>query len=225
MYYDPETIPEPDRQPHRKRGLVPGERDLAENGLNAGFNNAVSEGSSRNGVRTAIEDFIAGSDGEWHVVYVPGFHGVAIITPKERISGNADVRDVLSSFQTLEFMTRRAEELELERIRSEITVAQRAEELAEHVSMLESVRSELLETGDALAAERRLTGILQERAAGDEAVIARLESELAGVATSTGWRLYQRLRRVVYAALGGRDSLPGTVLARAVRWVGRRTIG
>jgi hypothetical protein len=225
MYYDPETIPEPDRQPHRKRGLLPGETDFAENGLNAGFNNAVSEGSRRNGVRTAIEDFIAESDAEWHVVYIPGFHGVAIIATNERISGNADVRDVLDSFQTLEFMTRRAEELELDRIRSDITVSQRAEELSAHVALLDSVRSELLKTGGALAAERRLTGVLQERAAGDEAVIARLESELAGVVASGGWRLYQRLRQVIYAALGGRDSLPGTLLARAVRWVGRLTIG
>lgn len=89
----------------------------------------------------------------------------------------------------------------------------------------DAIRRELLDTGDALADERRLTAALQERAAGDEQVIARLQSEFAAyrsaIEASYTWKLYQWLRRMVYRVLGGRNSPAGELVARTVRRLGK----
>jgi hypothetical protein len=59
MYYFPATIPEPFRQPSARKGMEPGNPNLLEaGGLNDIVHNALAEFGPRNGVRTAIEDFM-----------------------------------------------------------------------------------------------------------------------------------------------------------------------
>ncbi len=225
MYYEPGRIPGSDRQPYQKLGLVPGENGLVEDGLNAGLNNAVIEGSPRNGVRTAIEDFVAQSGLEWLTQYIPGFHGLGIMVTTNRLGENHRLSAEVQTYCTAQFLADRAEELELERIRNEILAHRNAAAVTEHVRLLDSVRHELLDVGDALANERRTTGVLEQRAAGDQQVIVRLQSELANyqsaVEGSVTWRLLQRARRVVYGVLGGRETPLAKVLQKALRGVGR----
>jgi 2-polyprenyl-3-methyl-5-hydroxy-6-metoxy-1,4-benzoquinol methylase len=85
----------------------------------------------------------------------------------------------------------------------------------------ESVKRELLSVGDALWSERRLTAALQQRAAGDEHIIARLQTDLANIQTSSSWRLFLRMRRLLYGILGGRDSPMGKLLNKVLRALGR----
>ena len=92
---------------------------------------------------------------------------------------------------------------------------------------LAAVRRELLSVGDALVSERRLTGVLQERAAGDEQTIARLQTDMAvyqaTIEESVSWQMFQRARRLLYGILGGRESPVGQLLQKALRAIGRLT--
>jgi hypothetical protein len=60
MYYQPDTVPAEFRHPHARRAIVEGQSQLGEaNGNNSHLANAVEEGGPRNGVLTAVEDFLA----------------------------------------------------------------------------------------------------------------------------------------------------------------------
>jgi O-antigen biosynthesis protein len=93
---------------------------------------------------------------------------------------------------------------------------------------LESAQQERAKITEAVESERRLTAELQARAAGDERIIGRLQSELAhehrfraGVEGSVTWRLFQRARGRLYKVLGGRESPIGKLLQAVLRRIGR----
>jgi hypothetical protein len=77
-YYAPERIPEADRQPMVEGGcLVPGESGIVDGGLPYKWV-AKREGGPRNGVRTAVEDFVAGRE-DLRLAIVPAFFGLAVV--------------------------------------------------------------------------------------------------------------------------------------------------
>ena len=90
---------------------------------------------------------------------------------------------------------------------------------------LGSTQRELLAVHDMLTNERRLTAVLEDRAAGDEQTIVKLQSELAdyrlSIEGSVTWQLFERARRVLYGVLGGRETPLAKVLQKALRGVGR----
>jgi predicted O-methyltransferase YrrM len=81
-YYAPERIPEEHRQPLAHDALIaPGVSGLASAGLRYGWV-ACEEGGPRNGVLTAVEDFLAGRD-ELRFGLVPIYFGLGLIWPRE----------------------------------------------------------------------------------------------------------------------------------------------
>jgi Methyltransferase domain len=77
-YYAPERIPDGDRQPVAElAALAPGEPGLAAAGLRYRWA-ARREGGPRNGVLTAVEDFVAGRDGV-QLAIVPAFFGLGVV--------------------------------------------------------------------------------------------------------------------------------------------------
>ena len=63
LYYAPERIPAEHRQPYAQAGMRPRTRKLvAHGGLNPTMYNAEIEGGPRNGVMTALDDFVAEHD-------------------------------------------------------------------------------------------------------------------------------------------------------------------
>ena len=79
-YYVPELIPEGERQPlHEGGGLFPGVTGIVPGALPYKWI-AVEEGGERNGVLTAIEDFVAQRDG-LRLVVVDAFFGFAAVWP------------------------------------------------------------------------------------------------------------------------------------------------
>ena len=236
MYYDPDTIPEAHRQPYRRLGLVPGRVEPVHGGVNWDLANAVVEDSPHNGVRTAVEDFIAASQLEWEVVYVPGFHGLGIAASKDRIDGDDALRVTIDTVGTPAFLESWARELDLARIGSEIEAnAKLSNELAARERELTSGVEERLAETDRLRelvvdAERRLAGVpdLQAR-------IGELENELSearkaadrtreqigeldqrvtqgqevlsDVFSSPSWRLTQPLRTAKHSASRMREIL------------------
>jgi SAM-dependent methyltransferase len=81
-YYVPERIPEQHRQPIVERGgLMPGDPGLIEGGLPLVWV-AEREGGPRNGVLTAVDDFLATRD-DLRLAIVPAFFGVGFVWSQE----------------------------------------------------------------------------------------------------------------------------------------------
>jgi hypothetical protein len=79
-YYAPERIPETDRQPMVEGGAIhPDEPGLAEGGLPYKWV-AAREGGDRNGVLTAVEDYVEGRE-DLRLAIVPAFFGLGVIWP------------------------------------------------------------------------------------------------------------------------------------------------
>ncbi len=86
MYYRPDNIPEGERNPYRAGvGPVPGQQELEEWGVSSKYGEmefaaAEFEGGVRNGVRTAVEDFIKEPSGTgWQLLVVPAIFGLGIL--------------------------------------------------------------------------------------------------------------------------------------------------
>jgi hypothetical protein len=80
MYYQPELVPEQFRQPCAKKGIRYGQSGLSNTtGLNAHFYNAVQEGGARNGVLTAIEDFLGSSEINYRFFYIRQEFGLGVL--------------------------------------------------------------------------------------------------------------------------------------------------
>jgi Methyltransferase domain len=82
-YYAPELIPEEHRQPLAgdRGGLFPGDPGLRPGGLPYP-RSAAREGGPRNGVLTAVEDFVSSRDG-LRLVVVPVFFGFGAVWHRE----------------------------------------------------------------------------------------------------------------------------------------------
>jgi hypothetical protein len=81
VYYTPELIPEAERRPTVEGGFVfPGDPGMHSGGLPYRWP-AVQEGGPRNGVMTAIEDFVEARD-ELCLAVVPAFFGLAVVWPR-----------------------------------------------------------------------------------------------------------------------------------------------
>jgi hypothetical protein len=81
LYYDPADIPPPYRQPYARKGILPGHARLHKYGINQSLYNARVEGGPRNGVLTAVEDFVAAHSEPLRLLLLPGFHGLGILSP------------------------------------------------------------------------------------------------------------------------------------------------
>jgi len=84
LYYIPESIPAEYRKPYARKGMQPGQSELLEvGGVNATLNNALFEHGEKNGVLTAVEDFLKETSLSlsFHQVYTG--HGLGIILPSD----------------------------------------------------------------------------------------------------------------------------------------------
>ena len=96
-YYAPDRIPEQERQPMAPGGGVfPGEAGLIPGGLPYAWV-AEREGGPRNGVLTAVEDFVEGRE-PLRLVTVPAFFGLGVVWRTDapwagRVAGIVDVWD------------------------------------------------------------------------------------------------------------------------------------
>jgi hypothetical protein len=83
LYYMPETIPAEYRKPYSKKGMLPGKSELVESGgFNHMVNNALYENGDRNGVLTAVEDFLIDSTIPITFHHVKSGHGLGILVQK-----------------------------------------------------------------------------------------------------------------------------------------------
>ncbi|UGS33950.1 BAR domain-containing protein [Capillimicrobium parvum] len=183
QYLDPDAIPAAYRQPYARRGVVPGQAELAGDGLDAHLCNALVPGGERNGVRTAVEDFVRESDVAWKQYDLHGAHGVSVLVTAEAVADNAalsDVLDGLSDAETLRAWLERLEELrvgaELEaaRLRAELERASasaapvtatpaRAERLSLELELARDAQQRLQERFELLAGELAQVRVERDR--------------------------------------------------------------
>jgi hypothetical protein len=86
MYYNPDDLDASQKHPYSYRGMLPGVSELVEHGMNGVLANALHEGGPRNGVLTAIEDYIASSGIEFVFRKLPFFNGLGILVPATRMT-------------------------------------------------------------------------------------------------------------------------------------------
>jgi len=85
MYYQPELIPAAHRHAYERKGIVAGRAELVDSGgANATLYNATHEGGRRNGVLTAIEDFINEHQGDYCFWRVRRMHGMGMMQYRHR---------------------------------------------------------------------------------------------------------------------------------------------
>ncbi|MGB5661200.1 MAG: class I SAM-dependent methyltransferase [Thermoanaerobaculia bacterium] len=97
-YWDPSTVPVEYQQLSSRKGMRPGQSELVEDGggLNSQSINANHEGGARNGVLTAVEDFVSSVPRELTYVHLPVLHGFGILCPA---SHRRDLAPVIESLE------------------------------------------------------------------------------------------------------------------------------
>jgi cephalosporin hydroxylase len=80
LYYQPDTIPAEFRHPFAQKGMIRGRSALADvGGLNSACMNALVEGGPKNGVLTAIEDFLAQFPQDYRFFQIHYQYGLGVL--------------------------------------------------------------------------------------------------------------------------------------------------
>ncbi|MCC6932940.1 MAG: glycosyltransferase [Deltaproteobacteria bacterium] len=97
MYYDATNLPAKHIQSYSEQGIRPGVSELVESqGINFGICNALREGGERNGVLTAIEDFIKEFPSPLYFRLIPIVHGLGIMCPLSLLARNTKLNELLA---------------------------------------------------------------------------------------------------------------------------------
>lgn len=122
LYYSPETIPPAFRQPFERKGLLPDSHGLSDDAsFNEGCNNSIYEHAIKNGVLTAVEDFLGETDEKIRFVQIPGWHGLGILASEVLISDHPRLHLLLDDLSLTTNIAAHIKSLEYARI-SEINM-------------------------------------------------------------------------------------------------------
>jgi cephalosporin hydroxylase len=119
LYYGPETIPHEFRQPYGHGGMNPGNKRLhPSKGLNPTMWNAKEEGGPRNGVMTALEDFLAEHDQTVRTVVLPIYFGLAVVVEEGWFADRPELAAALDRLESAEGRGELLEVAETTRLRA-----------------------------------------------------------------------------------------------------------
>jgi len=164
LYYDPDSIPAEYRHPYARLGLDPGSETLLEGaGMNAYLCNAEDEGTPRNGVLTAVEDFVEESSIAYRLLLLPGIHGIAVLAAESLIATNPSLQRALDDRGQADLLRRQSDLIERDRTRLQAALARSKSRLDEHDRNLERLRSELEPDDQALVTPSAQLGAVEER--------------------------------------------------------------
>ena len=148
LYYAPDRIPEAYRHSYARKGMRPGSAALLERGgLNAQLCNALQENTPRNGVLTAVEDFLRESDQAFRFLKLPGYAGLGILCPAQLEEQSVDLAEFLKTWDLPPAVQQFYEQLDQNRSQLRINLMERRP--SEEPAMSQSGR------GEQGAAERR----------------------------------------------------------------------
>ncbi len=210
LYYAPEKLPAEHVQPYAQKGLMPEVSSLVDTGgINPWHFNALQEGGPRNGVLTAVEDFLAHS--KIGTLYtIPILFGLGILIPK-KLQSNAALMAEINHWQSAEGLRTLLEFLERERVNetccahgdlarlenerlNETRLAQA--EVARWGAICQKLETRVKELSDCLEIER--------------AELNRLQSSLQDILTSRSWRLTGILRGIKHSCQRAAAKITGT---------------
>jgi hypothetical protein len=178
-YYTPELIPEEHRQPMVKSaGLFPGEPGVRPGGLPYHFA-AEREGGVRNGVLTAVEDFVEEQE-DLHLAVVPAFFGFGVVWHRDAPWADA-VAQILQPWDRNPLLERLEANRALHLASSHFHLTE-ANVLRERIARQEAVLRRLLESSAFSVAERlsrlrRRVGIGRHQSAVSKDDIRRVLSD------------------------------------------------
>ncbi|WP_296790763.1 class I SAM-dependent methyltransferase, partial [uncultured Methanobrevibacter sp.] len=104
LYYNPKTIPSEYLNEYKRLGMMPNKKELLKyGGANVNLNNATIENTPKNGVLTAIEDFLKQTNLNLNFYKINGFNGLGIIFPEnnsfknfiEKIVYDSDIGEIV----------------------------------------------------------------------------------------------------------------------------------
>jgi hypothetical protein len=156
MYYDPDPIPFGERHPFAARGIVPGQSELSDEGLNGHFFNALHEGGPNNGVLTAAEDFVTSWPGRIGMHVLPFFNGLGILVPEGR--GSAAVDAVIEGFFSAGSLMETCAALELDGMKVRVEAAGLRLQVTQRNEALSRLRARVLAAETEAADLRRRLG-------------------------------------------------------------------
>lgn len=200
LYYDPETIPEEYRKPHERKGMLPGVTGLVEEGgMNRHLYNAIREGEPREGVLTAVEDFLGQTSNRLELLTAPGINGLGILVPSRLKEENVELARFVENLEFSPFVERYIAMVEWDRQSLEIRRQGEVRELNE----------QLRQTRQRLTKERQKVRDLRKvlaRARQDVAKLSRwmeeMEQGVSVLLNSQQWKasraigaLYRRASR------------------------------
>jgi GT2 family glycosyltransferase/glycosyltransferase involved in cell wall biosynthesis len=152
LYYNPETIPETYRQPFRQKGMLPESGELLEEGgLNQALFNAVSENGLRNGVLTAIENFLEETEQQLELVKIPGIHGLGVLIPLRLKEQNEELARLLEDLNFSPVAKRHIERVERERLEAAIHQRESRSELKAKATEVKDLREQLADKDKQIA--------------------------------------------------------------------------
>lgn len=102
LYYQPDTIPPEHRQEYQRKGMRRGRTTLVpgDGGLNPTLCNATTEGGEHNGVRTAIDDFVAAYDRPIRRVLLPVYFGLEILASQDQLDRHPQLVATLDDLES-----------------------------------------------------------------------------------------------------------------------------
>lgn len=234
MYYAPARIPGEHRHPYHTGGLRRGHDaplDPREAGLAPELYKATHEGGPRNGVLTAVEDFVRESGLKLRLETVPVGFGLGILATESLQARRPELRAILDQIRTPEFGWRVALHTEERRIDEMVELRQEFDllrihlayvteelgrtdkELGRHREELDRHRAEVARLSELLgnayghgqALERHVEE-LRQRIAQHQPEVERLQGVIETMRSSRSWRLTAPLRRLSTRIKGDQSS-------------------
>lgn len=139
MYYNPDDLEASQKHPYAYLGMLPGVNELIEHGMNGVLANALHEGGPRNGVLTAIEDYVASSGIDYTLHKLPFFNGLGILIPAQRMT--LPLQQLVESFFSAESLLEACTAIETDSMHVRATLQQTETRLSRRTEALERARS------------------------------------------------------------------------------------
>lgn len=133
LYYSPETIPDEFRHPYEKKAMRPDSDSLVESftGINGSFFNAVEYGTPKNGVKTAVEDFVKNhSELKLKFYMLEALHGLGMIVNPELHTGAVEY---FTSSEALKKVVRLGENDRIKELINKNDLKHQINELTPHI--------------------------------------------------------------------------------------------